>query len=149
MLLGISKIQGEHMNYIKVPVDNAEAMINQHSFLKKKNDDMAKAAFAQMKEFVETASYHQSQIDMLSKAVKDVTFMLNTKPAASLAGSDTGSTGEGSSSSTPVSNFVDDGKEEKVTVRKADLINSLKAHESQFGSFDIDVNVIADFLMAK
>ena len=137
------------MNYIKVPVDNAEAMINQHSFLKKKNDDMAKAAFAQMKEFVETASYHQGQIDMLSKAVKDVTFMLNTKPAASIAGSDTGSTGEASSSSTAVSNFVDDGKEEKVTVRKADLINSLKAHESQFGSFDIDVNVIADFLMAK
>jgi hypothetical protein len=103
---------------------------------------MAKAAFAQMKEFVETASYHQSQIDMLSKAVKDVTFMLNTKPAASIAGSDTGSTGEASSSSTPVSNFVDDGREEKVTVRKADLINSLKAHERQFGSFDIDVNVL-------
>jgi hypothetical protein len=86
---------------------------------------------------------------MLSKAVKDVTFMLNTKPAAPLAGSDTGSTGEGSSSSTPVSNFVDDGKEEKVTVRKADLINSLKAHEAAYGTFDIDVDVIASFLMAK
>jgi hypothetical protein len=46
------------MNYIKVPVDNAEAMINQHSFLKKKNDDMAKAAFAQMKEFVERERSH-------------------------------------------------------------------------------------------
>jgi hypothetical protein len=136
------------MKFISIPVDSAETMINQHSFLKNKNEEMAKAAFTQMKEFVEAAAYHQQQIDVLGKAVKDVTFML-TETKTTLSGSDSGSTGEGSSSSTPVSDFVDDGKEEKVTVRKADLINSLKAHESQFGSFDIDVNVIADFLMAK
>jgi len=147
MLLGISKIQGEHMNYIKVPVDNAEAMINQHSFLKKKNDDMAKAAFAQMKEFVETASYHQSQIEMLSKAVKDVTFMLNTKPAASIAGSDTGSTSEPASSApSPKTSFGDADPEQ---VRKSSLIETLQAHEAAYGTFDIDVDVIASFLMAK
>lgn len=135
------------MNYIKVPVDNAEAMINQHSFLKKKNDDMAKAAFAQMKEFVETASYHQSQIDMLSKAVKDVTFMLNTKPAASIAGSDTGSTGQPASAATPTKSDFGDGDPEKV--RKSSLIETLQAHEAAYGTFDIDVDVIASFLMAK
>ena len=135
------------MNYIKVPVDNAEAMINQHSFLKKKNDDMAKAAFAQMKEFVETASYHQGQIDMLSKAVKDVTFMLNTKPAASLAGSDTGSTGAASSAApSPKADFGDGDPEQ---VRKSSLIEALQAHEAAYGTFDIDVDVIASFLMAK
>lgn len=135
------------MNYIKVPVDNAEAMINQHSFLKKKNDDMAKAAFAQMKEFVETASYHQGQIDMLSKAVKDVTFMLNTKPTASLAGSDTGSTGAASSSAPAPKTDFGDGDPEQV--RKSSLIETLQAHEAAYGTFDIDVDVIASFLMAK
>ena len=136
------------MKFISIPVDSVETMINQHSFLKSKNEEMAKAAFTQMKEFVEAAAYHQQQIDVLGKAVKDVTFML-TETKTTVSGSHGGSTSEGSSSSTPVSDFVDDGEEEKVTVRKADLINSLKAHESQFGSFDIDVNVIADFLMAK
>lgn len=137
------------MNYIKVPVDNAELMINQHSFLKKKNDDMAKSAFAQMKEFVETASYHQSQIDMLSKAVKDVTFMLETKPneAASLKGSDTGSTGEPPSASpAPKTKF---GAADPEKVRKSNLIEVLQAHEAAYGTFDIDVDVIASFLMAK
>ena len=136
------------MKFISIPVDSVETMINQHSFLKSKNEEMAKAAFTQMKEFVEAAAYHQQQIDVLGKAVKDVTFML-TETKTTVSGSHGGSTSEGSSPSTPVSDFVDDGEEEKVTVRKADVINSLKAHESQFGSFDIDVNVIADFLMAK
>lgn len=145
MLLGISKIQGEHMNYIKIPVDNAEAMINQHSFLKKKNDEMAKAAFAQMKEFVETASYHQGQIDMLSKSVKDVTFMLTTKPAASIIGSDTGSTSEPASSKPSAQEVPLDPEQ----VRKSSLIETLQAHEAAYGTFDIDVDVIASFLMAK
>ena len=145
MLLGISKIQGEYMNYIKIPVDNAEVMINQHSFLKKKNDDMAKAAFAQMKEFVETASYHQGQIDMLSKSVKDVTFMLTTKPAASITGSDTGSTSEPASSKPSAQEVPLDPEQ----VRKSSLIETLQAHEAAYGTFDIDVDVIASFLMAK
>jgi hypothetical protein len=136
------------MKFISIPVDNAEAMINQHSFLKNKNEEMAKAAFTQMKEFVEAASYHQQQIDVLGKAIKDVTFML-TETKTTLSGSDGGSTSEGTSPAPSPSTAFGDGDPEKVAVRKADLISSLKAHEDQFGSFDINVDVIADFLMAK
>jgi hypothetical protein len=106
---------------------------------------MAKAAFAQMKEFVETASYHQGQIDMLSKSVKDVTFMLTTKPAASITGSDTGSTSEPASSKPSAQEVPLDPEQ----VRKSSLIETLQAHEAAHGTFDIDVDVIASFLMAK
>jgi hypothetical protein len=117
---------------IKIPVDNAEKMIQQHQFL--------------LKEALAAASYHQDQIDVLSKAVKDVTFM-TTETKQVIAGSDTGSTGEPASSAPTAVEPKDDSPVE--TVKKEDLVAALSAFEAKHGKFDIDTNVIAEFLMAK
>lgn len=119
------------MKFVNIPVDNAEKMVEQHKFL--------------LKEALRAAAYHQEQIDTLSKAVKDVTFML-TETTQSLPGSDTGSTGEPASSAPAPTSFKDDGEVETV---KKDLVEALKQHEDKHGKFDIDVETIADFLMAK
>lgn len=134
------------MKYINIPVDSAEAMINQHSFLKNKNEEMAKVAFAQMREFIEAASYHQQQIDTLSKAVKDVTFMLSETKKA-IPTNDGGSTSE-PASATPMAEEVN-GDAKVESVRKSELVSLLKQHEAEFGEFDVDVELIASFLMAK
>jgi len=119
------------MKFVNIPVDNAEKMVDQHKFL--------------LKEALRAAAYHQEQIDVLSKAVKDVTFML-TESSQSLPGSDTGSTGQPASSAPQAKEVDGDGQPESV---KKDLVQSLKQHEDKHGKFDIDVETIADFLMAK
>lgn len=120
------------MKFINIPVDNAEKMIQQHQFL--------------LKEALAAASYHQDQIDSLSKAVKDVTFM-TTETKQTIAGSDTGSTGEPASSAPTAVEVDGDGNPE--TVKKDDLVAALSAFEEKHGKFDIDTTVIAEFLMAK
>jgi hypothetical protein len=118
------------MKFVNIPVDNAEKMVDQHKFL--------------LKEALRAAAYHQEQIDVLSKAVKDVTFML-TENSQSLPGSDTGSTGEPASTA-PIALEPEGDTVETV---KKDLVDILKQHEDKHGKFDIDVETIADFLMAK
>jgi hypothetical protein len=120
------------MKFISIPVDDAEKMVGQHQFL--------------LKEALKAASYHQDQIDQLSKAVKDVTYML-TEEMVATPGSDSGSTGEPASAAPATSSFVDDGAVEEV--RKNDLISVLKEHAIEFGDFDIDVDTIASFLLSK
>lgn len=117
---------------ISIPVDNAEKMITKHKFL--------------LKEALAAAAYHEEQVDILSKAVKDVTYML-TETTQSLGGSDTGSTGEPASSAPAPTSFVDDGATE--TIKKNDLINLIRQYEEKHGSFDIDAEVIAAFLLTK
>ena len=118
------------MKFISIPVDNAEKMVEQHKFL--------------LKEALKAAAYHQDQIDTISKAVKDVTFML-TETTQSVSGTDGGSTGEPASSAPTAIDPKDDGQVE--TVRKNDLIATLKAHQDVYGEFDVDVELIADFLI--
>lgn len=122
------------MNMIKIPVDNAEKMVLKHQFL--------------LKEALAAAAYHQEQIDTLSKAVKDVTSQPGAElqtTTASVGGSDTGSTGEPASSAPSAKTVDGDGQ----PVRKDNLVEVLKNHEAQYGEFDIDVEVIASFLLAK
>ena len=119
-------------NTIKIPVDNAEKMISKHQFL--------------LKEALAAAAYHQEQVDVLSKAVKDVTYML-TQTTQPMTHSDTGSTSE-PSTSVPAADDVDGpGKVEQV--KKEDLVAALSSFEQKHGKLDIDTNVIAEFLMAK
>lgn len=125
-------IQGEIMKFINIPVDNAERMVQQHQFL--------------LKEALRAASYHQEQIDELSKAVKDVTFML-TEETTTVGGTDSGSTGEPASSAPSATEVDGDGASEQV--RKTDLVSLLKEHASEFGDFDIDPETIASFLLSK
>lgn len=128
------------MKFINIPVDNAEKMVEQHKFL--------------LKEALRAASYHQEQIDALSKAVKDVTFML-TESKQSLPGSDTGSTDAGDTNPVPkpILNHNDDGAPEKVSapgaVKKDALVEAIKQYEEKHGKFDIDAEVIASFLLTK
>lgn len=120
------------MKFINIPVDNAEKMVQQHQFL--------------LKEALRAASYHQEQIDELSKAVKDVTFML-TEETTTVGGTDSGSTGEPSSSAPTATDVVGDGATEQI--RKDNLVALLDEHASEFGEFDIDTELIASFLLSK
>ena len=120
------------MKFINIPVDNAERMVQQHQFL--------------LKEALRAASYHQEQIDELSKAVKDVTFML-TEETTTVGGTDSGSTGEPAASAPSATEVDGDGVAEQV--RKTDLVSLLKEHASEFGDFDIDPETIASFLLSK
>lgn len=135
---------------IKIPVDNAEQMASQHSFLKEMHDRMAKAAFEQMKEHIVASEYHSKQYETLEKAVRDVTFMMR-ETKQQVPGSDTGSTGQPASSAPSAIEPKDDSPVEVVKSEEqfSDLINLLKKHEEEFGKFDIDVEIIANFLMAK
>jgi hypothetical protein len=119
------------MKFIKIPVDSAEKIVEQHKFL--------------LKEALRAASYHQEQIDSLSKAVKDVTFMLD-ESKQSLPGSDTGPIGE-SSSSAPKATEVG-GPAAPEEVRK-NLVETLQQHEARHGKFDIAVETIVDFLLVR
>lgn len=120
------------MKFINIPVDNAEKMVQQHQFL--------------LKEALRAASYHQEQIDELSKAVKDVTFML-TEETTSVGGTDSGSTGEPSSTAPNASDVDGDGVSEQV--RKDNLVALLEEHAAEFGDFDINTELIATFLLSK
>lgn len=129
------------MKVINIPVDNAESMVLRHQFL--------------LKEALAAAAYHQEQIDLLSKAIKDVTYMV-TEQTTSISGSDAGSTSEPASSAPAAIDPKDDAMPELIQgngigfdAKKADLVNILKEHEAEFGTFDIDVETIASFLMAK
>jgi hypothetical protein len=129
------------MKVINIPVDNAENMVLRHQFL--------------LKEALAAAAYHQEQIDLLSKAIKDVTYMV-TEQTSSISGSDAGSTSEPASSAPTAVDLKDDAMPELIQgngigfdAKKADLVNILKEHEAEFGTFDIDVETIASFLMAK
>ena len=129
------------MKVINIPVDNAENMVLRHQFL--------------LKEALAAAAYHQEQIDLLSKAIKDVTYMV-TEQTSSISGSDAGSTSEPASSAPAAVDPKDDAMPELIQgngigfdAKKADLVNILKEHEAEFGTFDIDVETIASFLMAK
>jgi hypothetical protein len=117
---------------IKIPVDNAEKMILKHQFL--------------LKEALAAAAYHQEQVDVLSKAVKDVTFML-TESTQALPGTDGGDISEPASSAPTAIDPKDDSPVE--VVKKQDLVAALSSFEEKHGKFDIDTNVIAEFLMAK
>ena len=120
------------MNTIKIPVDNAEKMILKHQFL--------------LKEALAAAAYHQEQVDVLSKAVKDVTYML-TETTQSLVGSDTGTVSQPSTGAPAADDVDGPGKAEQV--KKEDLVAALSSFEQKHGKFDINTNVIAEFLMAK
>lgn len=120
------------MKFISIPVDNAERMVQQHQFL--------------LKEALKAASYHQEQIYELTKAVKDVTFML-TETTVATGGADSGTTGEPSSSAPKANDVRGDGVAERV--RNSDLITILKEHAAEFGEFDIDPEIIASFLLSK
>lgn len=122
------------MKFINIPVDNAEKMVLKHQFL--------------LKEALAAAAYHQEQIDTLSKAMKDVTSQPGTELGESkqtLGGSDTGSTGEPASSANPAKTVDGDGQ----PIRKDDLVEMLKTHEEKYGKFDLDVEMIAQFLLAE
>lgn len=140
------------MHYIKIPVDSAESMASEHFLMKGMHDRMAKAAFDQMKEHMAAANYHEQQYASLTKSVKDVTFML-TSTKESITGTGGGDTGEPASGSNSASEVGGPGASKKVKgssdLGKADLVLALKSHEEEHGSFDIDVDTIASFLLAK
>lgn len=133
------------MKFISIPVDNAEEMARQHKFMKKMHEDMTKALADQMREHIAAAQYHAQQEEALEKAVKDVTFMLESETRG-IGGSDTGSTANTQSTATPT---PDSTHGDADPVKKADLMEVLKAHTEEFGDFDMDIETIANFLLAK
>lgn len=133
------------MKFISIPLDNAEEMVRQHKFLKNMHEEMSKSLFNQMKEHISAVQYHEQQVEKLEKAVKDVTFMLETSTRG-VGGSDTGTTADTSSTPTPT---ADSTHGDADPVKKADLTEILKAHAAEYGEFDMEIETIVNFLLAK
>lgn len=124
--------------------DNMNRMIKEHNAMKAWHENMAKGAATQLQDHIKAASWHDSQTSLIKGMITEVPLDPETKPSASIP---TGSY----NSSTP-SSSAPSAKEvplDPKTVKKSDLVETLTSFEEEFGKFDMSVEDIASFLLAK
>lgn len=122
---------------------NIEKMVQDHEAMKSWHEQMAKSAADTMHDHIKAAAWHESQTDLIKGMMNEVPLdpekKTTTIPTAGSAPTPT----SGSGKKAPTSNVPLDPS----TVKKADLIEILKEHAEEFGSFDMDIESIANFLM--
>lgn len=124
---------------------NIEKMIEDHDAMKSWHENMAKAAATQLQDHIRAANWHESQSSLIKGMMNDVPLDPEKKVATiPTSGSATAPT-SGSGMSAPTKEVPLDPD----AVKKSELIAILKSHEEEFGSFDMSVEDIASFLLAK
>jgi hypothetical protein len=122
---------------------NIEKMIQDHEAMKGWHEQMAKSAADSMQDHIKAAAWHTSQADLVKAMMNDVPLdpekKVTTIPTAG-------------SAPTPTSGAGKTGPTENVpldpdSIKKADLVEILNQHVSEFGDFDMDVETIANFLI--
>jgi hypothetical protein len=123
-------------------------MAEDHGSMKSWHETMAKAAATQMQDHMKAASWHDSQAAMIKGMINEIPLDPETKPSASIP---TGSYAPTPSASTPSSPMTSPQNVslDPDTVKKSDLIAILSDYQKEFGSFDMSVEDIASFLLAK
>lgn len=123
--------------------ENMNKMIEDHLSMKNWHETMAKSAAEMMQDHIKAASWHDSQSNMIKGMIQEVPLDPETKkmtvPAGSYAAT-TPSKTKATETEVPL---------DPQTVKKGDLVAILKAHEEEFGSFDMSAEDIASFLLAK
>lgn len=126
--------------------DNMKKMADDHGSMKSWHETMAKAAATQMQDHMKAASWHDSQAAMIKGMINEIPLDPETKPSASIP---TGSYAPTPSSATPASPATQNVALDPDTVKKSDLVAILSEYQKEFGSFDMSVEDIASFLLAK
>lgn len=123
--------------------DNISKMIEDHKGMKTWHESMAKSSAEAMQDHIKAASWHESQMNLI-KSIKEVPLDPESKKTTIPSGAYTPTPSSGSAK--PAEKEVPLDPE---TVQKSDLINLLNTHIQEHGAFDMDVEVIANFLLNK
>ena len=123
--------------------NNIEKMIKDHQDMQVWHEDMAKSFAGMMQDHIKAAAWHSSQADIVKGMMQEVPLdpekKVATIPTAGSASTPTSGSGKGAQAQNlPL---------DPATVKKSDLIDILKQHESEHGPFDMDVEAIAAFLI--
>jgi hypothetical protein len=125
--------------------NNMKKMVTDHDSMKTWHDGMAKSAADSMQDHIKAAAWHAAQADMLKGMINDVP-LDPEKKSTSIPTS--------GAAPTPTSGAGYTSPEKEVpldpsTVKKSDLISVLSQHAKEHGDFDMDIESIANFLMAE
>jgi hypothetical protein len=124
--------------------DNMYKMAQEHTAMKSWHEDMAKSAATQMQDHVKAASWHESQSNMIKGMIEEVPLDPEKKTTSIPAAGSASMPTSGNGMNAPMKEVPMDPD----TVKKSDLVAILKSHEAEFGSFDMSVEDIANFLLA-
>ena len=121
---------------IQLPYDNVEIAKKGHDSMKAWHENMAKSHEI-------AAAWHASQSEDLSKAMNEIPLdpekMVTRMPEN--GGPQPATTGMGSSSA------AQEVPLDAQVVKKSDLVDILKDHVNEFGSFNMSVEDIADIIL--
>lgn len=121
---------------------NVEIKYDDAALTKSKHDSMKAWHTNMAEQHAIAAEWHGEQSEILSKAMVNVP-LDPQKTVTSLGGQRGSTTGQGSSSAARATDVAD------VQTKKMDLIEILKSHEEEFGSFDASVEEIVDSILGK
>lgn len=122
--------------------NNIEKMITDHDAMKSWHETMAKSAAETMQDHIKAAAWHSSQGDLLKGMMEvplDPEKKVSTIPTSG-------------SAEPPVSGagYTSPSKEvplDPQVVKKSDLVEILKDHVTEYGSFNMSVEDIADVIL--
>ena len=129
------------MNYTQ----SMEKMASDHAEMKAWHENMAKAAATQLQDHIRAANWHESQSSLIKGMMNEVPLDPEKKVATIPTSGSASAPTSGSGMSAPRKEVPLDPD----AVKKSELIAILKSHEEEFGSFDMSVEDIASFLLAK
>ena len=129
------------MNYS----ENMNKMAKEHTSMKSWHEEMAKSAATQMQDHMKAASWHESQSNMIKGMINEVPLDPEKKSTSIPVSGSAPTPTSGVGFSAPTKEVALDPE----TVKKSDLVAILKSHEEEFGSFDMSVEDIANFLLAE
>lgn len=125
--------------------DNVSKMIDDHNGMKNWHDNMAKSAAAAMQDHIKAAAWHESQSNLIKGMMQEVPLDPEKKQTSIPSGTYAPTPSSGGGMDAPKKEVALDPQ----TVKKADLVTMLKAHEAEHGKFDMAVEDIATFLLAE
>jgi hypothetical protein len=123
--------------------NNIQKMVTDHDSMKNWHESMAKAAAESMQDHIKAAAWHNSQTDLLKSMMEEIPLDPDKKVT---------NIPEFGSAQPPTSGagYASPAKEvplDAQIVKKSDLIEILKDHVSEYGSFDMSVEDIADVIL--
>lgn len=121
---------------------NIQKMINDHKQMKDWHEAMAKSSAEMMQDHIKAAGWHAAQSDLI-KGMTEVPLDPEKKQTTIPTGGYTPTPSSGGGMKAPEKQVPLDPE----TVKKSDLITMLKQHETEHGSFDMNVEDIANFLL--
>lgn len=122
--------------YIELPYDNVETIKKGHDSMRSWHENMAKAHET-------AAAWHANQSDDLSKAMNEVPLDPEKRVVRMPENGGQQPATSGAGKTSPTQEVPLDPQ----SVKKVDLVDILKDHVNEFGSFNMSVEDIADIIL--